>query len=143
LDIFVPDVCRNDWQRFQCLELSRDNSGEYTLRVSHENHQYTFKVDAWDAEIRRCVVVCTNSPCPQTVARNDRANLTWVLLRLAEIHTPAAPTLASRMWGHYDNAAALRDNEWLIWGLEAGVELAVEPGFIPPMPAMAPQLLPA
>jgi hypothetical protein len=140
LDFFVPDPCRNDWRNFNCLELTQNNN-ERQLRISYGNHQYAFKVDAWDPETQRCVVVCTNSPCGETIARNDRANLTWVFMRLIEMNTPAAPSMASRMWSSYFNAQSLRADDWDPWADDVDADLDDVLMLIPPMPLMAPQLL--
>jgi hypothetical protein len=140
LDYFVPDFCRNDWQKFDCLDLSNSNDDVYTLRISYKNFQYTFKVDVWDREIQRCVVVCTHSDSVDVITRNDRASLTWVFARLADWQTPSCPSIVSRMWPLYDNALTLRVDSWHSWLAAAELEFAAHAA-IPPMPDLAPQLL--
>jgi hypothetical protein len=72
------------------------------------------------------------------MAVNDRANLTWVLLRISEYETPGDPGYHARMWGMYDNAETLREDALAAWVAEAALALL---DVIPPMPLMAPQLV--
>ena len=130
LDYFVPSTCRNDWQRFHCIDVWRTNEGMRMLRLSHANVQYEFEIREWDPEIVRCVVVCTAST-HECIRVGTRNNLTWTLLRLAHWNTPACPPSYVGLWEEYDNAHAF----------ETLGDVVPEGAVIPPPPPGPPQLV--
>ena len=133
LDFFVPDACKNDWQRWAPIYVEP----ERRLRLGYEGHQFCFEIEAWNREISRCVVRCVSSNLPSAVAINDRCNLTWAFLRISEHGTPGFPGYHTRLLASFDNAAAVRENEWWEWVENAAVELGVDLA----LPPMAPQLM--
>ena len=130
LDYFVPSTCRNDWQRFDCIEVWQTNEGTHKLRLSHAGSQYEFEIREWDPEIVRCVVVCEAS-AHERVRVGTRNHLTWTLLRLAHWNTPAAPPSYAGLWEEYDNAHSFE-----ALGHPAGAD-----DVIPPPPPAPPQLV--
>ncbi len=112
LDLFVPSVVLNDWQRWEPIVVYKNNDNHDVLVLGKDGGQFEFIVRTWgNIDGPTCMVECTLSTLEGVVGVGNVVNLTWAIVRISEFLTPHYPRWVERAAEHTQNREAY-DAHW-------------------------------